>query len=376
MSLYRMIHAADAEKYSIKHFSIARKRLEQEGFIIYGAGFHTQQVVLPALLQANLHPDCILDADERKVGQTLCGIPVAHVSSLSSLKEKPVLLSSCSLLSMITVCESFGHNDWIVPRAIAPFCWTTGELGMHISEFLAREDDIERAYARFKDPLSQRLFQKTFRYHLLLEPASFDWEVDIYFPSDLRNSIDYSHMIDVGAYDGDTLISWKNQVFSDSCTDYSYTAFEPSPKSYTALAAIKDREFPGDDKIATFQMAAGAQRGEVLLVGANTPSTTVTQGTTRSGGINIPITTIDDTVLKKTTCIKADIEGGELALLHGAEKTIQRDRPALLISAYHRRFDCIELTDYIDSLDLGYSFFLRHHTPAVADTVCYMIPQN
>lgn len=375
MSLSDCIHAVDADKYSIEHFSISKEHLEQNGFVIYGAGFHTQEVVLPALLQANLRPDCILDADESKVGKMLCGIPIAHISSLPDLKSKPVLLSGGRLLSMISTCESYEHNGWILPCAIASFCWTAGELGMHITEFSAHRDEIERAYARFKDPLSQCLFQKIFRYHLLLEPANFDWEPDVYFPSDLRSRIDYSHMIDAGAYDGDTLLSRKKQVFADIGTDYSYTAFEPSPKSYAALSMVKDREFPEDKKITTYQMAVGDQCGKIVLVGENTPSATFVQNASRADGTSIPITTLDNTSLEAVTCIKADIEGAELALLQGAEQTIQKYRPALLISAYHKRFDCIKLTNYIDGLDLGYLFYLRHHTPIFGDTVCYMIPQ-
>lgn len=165
-------------------------------------------------------------------------------------------------------------------------------------------------------------------------------------------------------------------VFSDALTDYSYAAFEPSPKSHAALTALKNREFPGDKNITTYQMAVGDQCGKIVLVGEDTPSATFAQNTLRASGTSIPVTTLDNSSLGKVTCIKADIEGAELALLHGAEQTIVKHRPALLISAYHKRLDFIELTNYIDSLEIGYLFFLRHHTPVIGDTVCYMIPQN
>ena len=73
---------------------------------------------------------------------------------------------------------------------------------------------------------------------------------------------------------------------------------------------------------------------------------------------------------------KNDIEGSELAALRGAKKTIQRDYPMLLISAYHKIDDLITLPQYIKSIDKEnrYKLYLRHHALTRPELVLYAIP--
>ena len=54
--------------------------------------------------------------------------------------------------------------------------------------------------------------------------------------------------------------------------------------------------------------------------------------------------------------IKADIEGAEQSLLRGAEQTIRKDRPALMISIYHNIDDLLDIKPMIEAWNLGYEF--------------------
>lgn len=54
--------------------------------------------------------------------------------------------------------------------------------------------------------------------------------------------------------------------------------------------------------------------------------------------------------------IKVDIEGAEQDFLRGARKTIERDKPTLLISIYHNLDDFLEIKPMIESWHLGYKF--------------------
>ncbi|HXA38380.1 MAG TPA: FkbM family methyltransferase [Phenylobacterium sp.] len=88
--------------------------------------------------------------------------------------------------------------------------------------------------------------------------------------------------------------------------------------------------------------------------------------------------TIDETLEKlgfdRVNFIKMDIEGAELEALKGAEGSIRRRRPKLAISLYHRPEDFTEIPRYIDSLDLGYKFYLEHHTLYGNETVLFAVP--
>ena len=59
--------------------------------------------------------------------------------------------------------------------------------------------------------------------------------------------------------------------------------------------------------------------------------------------------------------IKLDIEGAELEMLHGAEKTITRCKPKMAVSAYHKLEDLWTLATYIKSLRGDYEFEFRHY---------------
>ena len=78
-----------------------------------------------------------------------------------------------------------------------------------------------------------------------------------------------------------------------------------------------------------------------------------------------------DKDLNSINFIKMDIEGAELEALKGAVRTIRKFKPKLAISVYHNIKDFWEITQWIESLDLGYKFHLRHFTIYIGETVLF-----
>lgn len=60
--------------------------------------------------------------------------------------------------------------------------------------------------------------------------------------------------------------------------------------------------------------------------------------------------------IDRVSLIKMDIEGYELKALRGARETIQKYKPVLIISAYHRREDILEIPYYLKDLVPEYKF--------------------
>ncbi len=84
------------------------------------------------------------------------------------------------------------------------------------------------------------------------------------------------------------------------------------------------------------------------------------------------LTTLDDTVgEEKVGFIKMDIEGAEFDALHGAEKTIIRDKPLMAICVYHRIGDMLAIMDCLHHLVPEYHFWLRHYSFSLVGTVLY-----
>ena len=91
-----------------------------------------------------------------------------------------------------------------------------------------------------------------------------------------------------------------------------------------------------------------------------------------AGTATIAVVRIDDLCEEfRPTLIKMDIEGAEQDALDGAMTTIDRDRPDLAISVYHRVHDLWTLALAIDERVPGYRFYLRSHAFSGFETVLY-----
>ncbi|KPU44675.1 hypothetical protein OXPF_17610 [Oxobacter pfennigii] len=95
------------------------------------------------------------------------------------------------------------------------------------------------------------------------------------------------------------------------------------------------------------------------------------EGTTLSVVQTISLDSFFSTEPDIPTLIKMDIEGAELHALLGAKNIIQKHKPKLAISAYHKPEDIYELPRLIKELNPNYKFALRHYTNGLFETVLY-----
>jgi len=130
---------------------------------------------------------------------------------------------------------------------------------------------------------------------------------------------------------------------------------------------------PGmESRIKVMPYALWDHSGEAVMVDGEGPSARIMAGT---GGRSVQSMAIDDLVTKgmadRIDFIKLDIEGAELRALHGAEMVLRQYRPRLAISVYHRENDMWEIPLWINSLGLGYRFYLDHFTTHLEETVLF-----
>ena len=89
----------------------------------------------------------------------------------------------------------------------------------------------------------------------------------------------------------------------------------------------------------------------------------------KSDGAYLPATLVklDDFVVKegiqKVDFITLDVEGAEVQALQGAETILLSQKPNLAISIHHRPTDAFEVINYLNSLNVGYKFWLGYHSP-------------
>lgn len=88
----------------------------------------------------------------------------------------------------------------------------------------------------------------------------------------------------------------------------------------------------------------------------------------------VDIDTIDNILNgESVTFIKFDIEGAELSALKGGIKTLQKYRPKLAISLYHKNEDLVDIPLWIRDHVPGYKFYLRHYSNKRWDLVLYCV---
>ncbi len=95
---------------------------------------------------------------------------------------------------------------------------------------------------------------------------------------------------------------------------------------------------------------------------------------TEDGEQSVEVTSIDSALQGgPATFIKMDVEGAELEALKGAAATIQKYRPKLAVSLYHRPVDLVELPAYILGLVPDYKLYIRQHATYPVETILYCV---
>jgi FkbM family methyltransferase len=165
-------------------------------------------------------------------------------------------------------------------------------------------------------------------------------------------------VIDAGAWIGDSAL-----ILSEY-TDGRVFAFEPVSRSYKSI--LKTIEMNGLKSVVPVNFGLGDRNESRPIYLRDIGSSSIGSSLVRcdrrdkgSGVENVRITTVDDFVREnglRVGLIKADIEGFEQNMLRGARKTIEEQKPALIICIYHNTSDFFDIKPLIDSWRLGYKF--------------------
>lgn len=139
-------------------------------------------------------------------------------------------------------------------------------------------------------------------------------------------------MFDVGANAG----AISNEV-GLACPGIQIKAFEPQPRMAELVAV--SAALNGLECIDVFQVAIGDHTGTINLhlPAHSLHASTLSLGESGEQSVQVPLHSLDDLVRDEgfplPDLIKIDVEGGELAVLHGARQTIQKKLPVVIFEA-------------------------------------------
>jgi len=175
------------------------------------------------------------------------------------------------------------------------------------------------------------------------------------------------HVIDGGACTGDTAIIF-SKVVGENGAVY---AFDPVQSHIDICKHNFARA--GYENIRLFESGLSDKSVQAPPI-----SLDVYAPGFNGAGMEMPLCTIDDLVsqgkIEKIDFLKLDVEGAEMSTLRGAIASIKRFRPKMAISIYHKPNDLFEICNFLFDQQLGYHFYLDHHTIHGEETVLYCKP--
>lgn len=178
--------------------------------------------------------------------------------------------------------------------------------------------------------------------------------------------------VDVGAYKGG-YTWWMRRLVGEAGR---VLAVEPQPGMAGYLRRCVDDFAWTNVRVEEVALSSQPGLGELRLPGAEaSPAASLVGASLPPGGrsYEVRIDTLDRLVdawapRAPVRLVKCDVEGHELGVFHGAERTLRRDRPLLLFECEARHLGGRDMRDVFGWLeDLGYrgTFFWRGERLAV-----------
>lgn len=236
-----------------------------------------------------------------------------------------------------------------------------GEVTANLSAALSEHGrDFRWLFDRLGDEQSRRVLTavvRNWRYYEM-EPLErvADNENDDYFDRALLHCDENEVVADLGAYVGDTFLSYVKNY--GSMAYRRYYCYEITKESFDVLRRVT-AAYP---RVVLRRKGAGAAPGVMKMeTGADASANGLAENTGAAGADTVDIVPLDQDITEPLTLIKMDIEGMEQAALRGCEGHIRRQRPKLALSVYHNFEDIWKLPRMIDEMAPEYRFYLRYH---------------
>lgn len=268
-------------------------------------------------------------------------------------------------ISNITCCDMQLYTEFIPD--IEEY---RGYLLQHWNDFNQLSDDLvdECSRATLESVLKGRITGNIAYYRKC-------YSSEPYYPCDIFSFASEEVMVELGGYDGATLLR-----FIELCPSFRVAyCFEPDADLLPRLYEIQKEQFQEGKNIIIVNKGAWDKTGKIKFAKdiINRDRGSLMLDNIGNDCVEVEVTTVDEAVKDKISFMKLDIEGAEIKALHGAEKQIQNNKPKLAVCIYHKPEDILEIWKYLKSLVPEYRFYLRHHNQnSGTDTIMYAIVEK
>ena len=350
--------------------------LGNKKIILYGGGGGFITFSLFVLRKYGLKAYAVLDR-KFKSGDTHFGVP-----AFSPLEYTPTNEEKENAVVVVTVGKREYHEeifDCLRNLGFKNVVLSTDIYEYHLPHtptelekkgfnfYLDNRKQIIACLDLFSDGLSREIFTRFIQTHMQRTPINIPNRVleEQYFPRDIKLSKGYSRFINCGAYNGDTVMQLNalhGKVDAIAC-------FEPDLENFELLTRYLCAEHNEIvQSVIAFPCGVLSHETQLNFAGENKMNSMISD----KGESFIQCVALDHVIPGfKPTFIDMDVEGVELEALKGAEMLIKENKPDLAICVYHTPNHIWDIPLYIESLRLGYKFYLRNYTSFISETVLY-----
>lgn len=187
-----------------------------------------------------------------------------------------------------------------------------------------------------------------------------------YFNNDVIDLDDGEIYVDIGAYDGDTTITFTEACRHRGIEYERIFAFEPDTACYKKLLAMSSA-YPN---LSCHQQGLWSESTTLRFESSENSIHDQAAVISELGNIEIEVVSLDDFLKgEKVTLIKADPGGNVIPqVLRGAARTIRKYHPKLALGAYHGADSIFEIPTLLHDICPDYRISLRHNTFHLCDT--------
>lgn len=319
--------------------------------VIYGVGDGANKIIKACNLH-NIKISDIFVSDNCNKKYNLDNFEVLKFSDIKTKYEDFIILLAFGVCcdNILDAIYQINNNY----ELLAPDVPVVGDGLFNYDYLIKNIEKINKVYNFLEDDLSKKVFIDNINFKLsgkIEYLKNITTDRNEVFKNIIRpcsNEV----FVDLGAYNGDTVsefINFCNNKYS------KIIAVEPDFKNY-----IKLKNYIALNNITNIQTHNLAiwNKQETLFFSNNSSRSSMIQ----QDGIKVLADTVDNILNgEKVSIIKFDVEGAEKQAIEGAEKTIKKFLPKLLISAYHRNEDTFDLALQIKKINPSYKIYLRHH---------------
>lgn len=367
--LYRVVDCRVRNHSLFVHDGDMPEFLRKHGIVCYGAG-RFAGAVIKSWRSLDLSPRYCVDSNRLLWGTTIQDIPVLQPDVLFHDPARPLAVIAAmqthQIESVLTENDiPFLYSEHDGSMGYTPGHWLYQHWGALEAVYEALGDDSSRSV--LLAVVKARIFQN---FNFPMRGNFFTSEIAVfpqYFPDDLFSFQEGEMLIDCGAFDGDTLVSFAAAMRRAGVAQWRAMAFEPDPNNIELIKSNLKKT--GIDNAMIINAAVG---------GCNKTANLTDYFNCRSqqDDHSVDVVTLDSALAKiKPALIKMDVEGDEISVLEGAFQTITNHHPKIAVCVYHKSHHLIDIPLFFMKHFSGYKLYLRHHSPGTLwETVLYASP--